>query len=65
MVCTERTNDDVAHAILREAGRWGADLIVVGSHGRRGMARWLLGSVAGRVARMTSIPLLIVNERDA
>ncbi|MGJ0525730.1 universal stress protein [Burkholderia gladioli] len=65
MVSTERTNDDVAHAILREAGRWGADLIVVGSHGRRGMARWLLGSVAGRVARMTSIPLLIVNERDA
>lgn len=36
--------------ILDEAAEWGADLIVVGSHGRRGLDRFLMGSVAESVA---------------
>lgn len=36
--------------ILNEAAQWGADLIVLGSHGRRGMDRLLLGSVSESVA---------------
>lgn len=36
--------------ILQEAGEWGADLIVLGSHGRHGMDRFLVGSVSEAVA---------------
>ena len=36
--------------ILDEAGQWGADLIFAGSHGRRGLDRFLLGSVSEAVA---------------
>ncbi|OLL31129.1 universal stress protein UspA [Burkholderia sp. SRS-W-2-2016] len=60
LVLTERSGDDVAHAIVREAARWQADMIVMGTHGRRGVTRWLLGSVAERVARLTPVPLLLV-----
>jgi nucleotide-binding universal stress UspA family protein len=61
LVETERTSDDVAHAIVRAAAAWNAELIVMGTHGRRGVSRWLLGSVAERVARLTQTPLLLVN----
>jgi nucleotide-binding universal stress UspA family protein len=36
--------------IFQEAAEWGADLIVAGSHGRRGASRFLLGSVSEPVA---------------
>lgn len=38
----------------------GADLIVMGTHGRRGISRWMLGSVAESVARTASCPVLLV-----
>ncbi len=40
----------VAESIIDEAKSWTADLVVVGSHGRRGFSRFFLGSVAERVA---------------
>ena len=51
-----------ATAIL-EAAR-DQDLIVMGTHGRRGPARWWAGSVAERVAREARIPVLIVRAGD-
>lgn len=65
VVRTDRTNDDIAHTIVREAGGWQADLIVMGTHGRRGMVRWMLGSIAGRVAQLTRTPLLLVHALEA
>jgi len=61
---TDQANDDVAHAIEREAQSWHADLLVMGTHGRRGVVRCLLGSVANRVARIARTPLLLVREKD-
>lgn len=37
--------------IVDEAERWGAELVVLGSHGRTGLQRWLIGSVAEYVVR--------------
>jgi nucleotide-binding universal stress UspA family protein len=46
--------------ILTEAGRCGVDHIVVGTHGRTGLAHVLLGSVAERVVREAKVPVLVV-----
>ena len=50
----------VAEAIVDQAKRWRADLIVMGTHGRRGMDRLLLGSNAELVVRNSTIPVLLV-----
>jgi nucleotide-binding universal stress UspA family protein len=49
-------------AILDTAAKVGADLIVIGTHGRRGIARALLGSVAEKVVRSSKIPVLTVHD---
>jgi nucleotide-binding universal stress UspA family protein len=47
-------------AILEEAQKWGADLIVVGSHGRRGIKRFLLGSVSEAIAMNAHCSVVVV-----
>lgn len=51
-------------AIVQAAERLGVDLIVMTSHGRSGLKRVLMGSVAEEVARHSSKPVLIVHGRD-
>lgn len=46
--------------IIAVAEEWNADLIVLGTHGRKGVSHILLGSVAEKVTRHTHIPLLII-----
>ena len=65
LVCAEEAGDDVAHAIVREAQRWNADAILMGTHGLRGVARWMLGTVSGRVSELTPVPLLLSRRRAA
>jgi nucleotide-binding universal stress UspA family protein len=46
--------------IVDEAEKWGADLIFLGSHGRKGLDRFLLGSVSEAVARHAACSVEIV-----
>lgn len=50
----------VSEMIAQEAAAWPADLIVIGTHGRRGLSHLLLGSVAEGVVRMAAKPILLV-----
>jgi nucleotide-binding universal stress UspA family protein len=50
----------ICDAIEEEAVGWPADIIVIGTHGRRGFRRLLLGSVAEGVARITTKPVLLI-----
>jgi nucleotide-binding universal stress UspA family protein len=49
-----------AAKIVEESKRLGADLVVVGTHGRRGLRQLVLGSVSGEVVRMSACPVLVV-----
>jgi nucleotide-binding universal stress UspA family protein len=50
--------------ILDYAHEHDVDLVVVGTHGRRGLNRLLLGSVAERVLRTADLPVLVVREKE-
>jgi nucleotide-binding universal stress UspA family protein len=51
---------DIRETIIASASDWGADLIVVGSHGERGIRQFLLGDVAEFVARHAKCSVQIV-----
>lgn len=51
---------DPAEEIIEEARESGADLIAMATHGRTGVARLLLGSVAEAVLRRSEVPVLLV-----
>ena len=57
----ERLGEVVADAAMR----WNADLIVVGTHGRRGVGRVFLGSGAEQIIRRAPVPVLVIrSEHD-
>jgi len=49
-------------AIIKHAHEWFADLIIMGSHGRSGIMRFMMGSVAEAVFRSAAIPVLLVKQ---
>jgi len=57
------TIDDVGELIVNQAKEWPADVIVMGTHGRRGLARLVLGSIAEYVLRHTPVPVLLVRKQ--
>ncbi len=56
----EAGGERIATVIDTEAASWGADLIVIGTHGRSGFNHLLFGSVAEGVVRGASVPVLLV-----
>jgi nucleotide-binding universal stress UspA family protein len=53
----------VASAIEREAKRVGAEVLVVGTHGRRGVSNLLMGSVATHLLKTSHLPVILVRPR--
>ncbi|MGO4331776.1 universal stress protein [Cupriavidus sp. 2TAF22] len=50
----------ISESIVREADYWGADLIVLGTHGRRGIKRLVMGSVSQGVVCESNKPVLLI-----
>ncbi len=55
---------DIAEAIVKKSEQEKFDFIAIATHGRGGMQKWALGSVAGRVLHATSLPLLIMRPQE-
>lgn len=54
-----------APAILEYGESWGADVIALSTHGRSGFTRMALGSVADKVVRQSSVPVLLIRAEDS
>ncbi len=62
-VLRESGGGRISETILKEAGAWPADLIVMGTHGRRGLSHLALGSDAELVVRESPVPVLLVRAK--
>jgi len=58
-------NGFIAETILDEANNWNCDLIVLGSHGRRGVAKFFLGSVAEKVVCNAHCSVEVVKDKQS
>ena len=56
----QQVSDRSADEVVRAAKQWKADLIVIGTHGRRGVSHLLLGSMAESVVRIAPTPVLLI-----
>ncbi|WP_207387245.1 universal stress protein [Fluoribacter gormanii] len=54
----------IAEKIVAEAKAWHADLLILGTHGRRGFSHLFLGSVAEGVIRIATMPVLLVRGKE-
>lgn len=57
-------DSSAADCIVQTARDEGSDLIVVGSHGRSGVARLMLGSIAAKVVAQSPLPVLVARQRS-
>jgi len=63
LIKIEKLKQSISEAIASDAEAWAADLIVIGTHGRQGLSRLFLGSVAEGVARAATMPVLLIREQ--
>jgi nucleotide-binding universal stress UspA family protein len=59
-VLLESIGGAAADLILAQAKQWPADLVVMGTHGRRGLARIAMGSDAEQVVRAATVPVMLL-----
>ena len=59
-VLLETMTGPAADPIVRQAKKWRADLIVIGTHGRRGVRRLVMGSDAEQIVRTSPCPVMLV-----
>ena len=59
-----REGEPVAEIVLDIAQEVGADTIVMSTHGRGGMSRWVFGSVADRVLRQANVPVVLIRAKE-
>ncbi len=60
VVHSEVRRGEIAEEILRHCEEMDAEMIVMSTHGRSGFGRWVYGSVADRVLRKATVPILLV-----
>ena len=60
----EIAQERIAEVIVEEATKVGCDLIVMGTHGRRGISRLMMGSDAELVVRTSRVPVLLVRQEE-
>ncbi len=63
-VLLETATERVCDLVVAQAVSWGADLIVIGTHGRRGVARLFMGSDAEQILRAAPVPVLLLRADD-
>lgn len=59
-IVTTSSLEGIAERIVHAAQEFNADLLVLGTHGRRGMRRLMLGSVAEQTLRLAQLPVLLI-----
>ncbi|MDM0073691.1 universal stress protein [Variovorax sp. J2P1-59] len=64
VVLCDSFSGSVHEQVTEEARRWSADLIVVGTHGRRGVGRFVMGSSAEYILRYSTVPVLLVRAAE-
>ena len=67
LIAIELYGERIYDVIEEQANQWPADLIVIGTHGRRGVRHLMLGSVAEGLIRVATKPVLLIRgpKRDA
>ncbi|MDF2464651.1 MAG: universal stress protein [Ramlibacter sp.] len=64
-VLYDNFGERLPEAVADAAKQWNADLIVVGTHGRRGIGRVLMGSGAEQIIRVSPVPVLVIRSPEA
>lgn len=64
-VLCDQFSSSVHEQVTAEAIKWPADLIVLGTHGRRGVGRLVMGSSAEHILRHATVPILLVRASEA